>query len=152
MFNKGARKILYYFTKNHEAFLVNGSIRLMVQYLAGPNAEPLTGFDCSFLASLFIIMSSPSPWFRQSESGWKEPQKCICGPIQLSVCNPNPFVASLLPSFFVIGNAIFRRRAKSSLMTLTIGDDMSRGVSCMADLQLNSKHRYVSPKCLKVVL
>ena len=24
----------------------NGSIRLLVQYLAGPDVEPLSGFDC----------------------------------------------------------------------------------------------------------
>ena len=27
--------------------MVNGSIRLLVQHLAGPNAEPLSGLDCT---------------------------------------------------------------------------------------------------------
>ena len=41
-------------------------------------------------------------------------------------CLPIP---SLLPSLFVIGNAIFRRRAKSFLMTLTMSATTLRQVS-----------------------
>ena len=31
----------------------NGSIRLLVQFLAGPNVEPLSGFDCTSTLDIF---------------------------------------------------------------------------------------------------
>ena len=51
---------------------VNCSIRLFVQYLAGPNAEPLSGFDCRCRVgimgvSTYLLRNAFSICLRKSE-------------------------------------------------------------------------------------
>ena len=45
--------------------MVNDSIRLLFQYLAGPDAEPLTGLDCTGYD--FDTLDISDTWRRASE-------------------------------------------------------------------------------------
>ena len=49
--------------------MINGSIRLLVQHLAGPDAEPLTGLDCNAeVSTVNTLMSGDIDYFTHTFS------------------------------------------------------------------------------------